>query len=129
MTQTMTQTILNNPTEFPAVREVNMATIGEAAATVAAALCEHGHAFVVLTPDDGTRYELLIAETGDTHTGLFSAAPYRFGSSMGPVAAWMGKPTIHPDYARQNYVADGGMWTATVFALFLNRVAELLDLG
>lgn len=121
---TMNDRIWGSPDECPAVREINRLTIERSASDAAALLTMHGFVHVTLEPDDGTRYEMVIVAADPNDR--WSSAPYRFSSSMGTVYPWMGNPSIHPDYAQQHYVANGNRWTATVFALFLNTVAEAM---
>jgi len=120
---TMSQDIWNNPDQFPAVTELDAGAIDAAAVRAAGMLRERGWAFVVLEPDDGTRYELAIVTVLDFAVG----APFRFGSSFGALYPWMGEPSVHPDYAKEHFVSNGNPWTATVFALFLNTVAEIIE--
>ena len=120
---TMSQDIWNNPDQFPAVTELDAGAIDGAALRAALMLRDFRFAFVVLEPDDGTRYELAIVPS----LGI-AGAPYRFGSSFGALYPWMGEPSIHPDYAKEHYVSNGNPWTATVFALFLNTVAEIIGM-
>jgi len=115
---TMNESILADSRRWPAVEEVDLAKIEQQASSVSADIERRGYAFVVLEPDDGTRYELSIVYTPD------QSAPFRFASSFGALYPWMGRPTIHPGYAVDHYVHDGSEWTATVYALFLNMVAE-----
>ena len=121
---TMSQDIWNNPDQFPAVTELDAGAIDAAAVRAAAMLRHGGFAYVVLEPGDGTRYELAIVSST---TIVIPGAPYRFGSSFGALWPWMGEPTVHPDYAKEHYVSNGNPWTAIVFALFLNTVAEIIE--
>jgi len=115
--------IFQHPDQFPAVHELDMKAIGAAAGFAAARLTDRNFTHLTLEPNDGTRYEFaIVLAPGE-------GAPFRFASSMGRMYPWMGTDTIHPDYAREHYVADGNPWTATVIALFLNAVGRLLELN
>jgi hypothetical protein len=111
------------PTEFPAVTEIDRGILEAAAQDAANQMILRGHAFLEFSPEDGTRYVVMIVES-PTASGV--GAPFQFASNMGPVHAWNGTPTVHPEYAAQNFVVDCGRWTATVFALFLNSVSALM---
>lgn len=119
----MNVSILDNPTAYPAVREVNVGEIARAARAAAICLADHGYWVGEIEPGDATRYSVMIARSDRAETG------YVMASNFGSLYPWRGRPTIHPDYAREHYVTNDNPWTATVYALFLNMVAEALEAG
>jgi hypothetical protein len=126
---TINEDIWANPGTWPAVTEVKQHIIDKAAWHVAHQLADTGSAFTVLEPDDGTRYELAIISAPQPDALFIDVDPeitWRFASSMGPLYPWRGNPTIHPDYAAEHYVGNHSMWTATVYALFLNSVSAVM---
>jgi hypothetical protein len=120
---TVNRSIRELPEMFPAVTELDFDSIDRAARGAALELSFKQRVFVVLEPGDGTHYELLIATTNR------ASAPYMVASNFGHLATWMGRPTVHPEYAATHFVTARAPWTATVFALFLNRLAEWLEDG
>ena len=125
MTMTMNEIIWSDPKSFPAVTDVVPGIIGSVAQSAASQLGIRHAAYVDLQPGDGTRYELVIIANPDLSYG----APYRFASQSGPLAPWLGETEMHPDYALEKYVMLGGYWSATVIALFLNTVGDLVKLS
>ena len=91
------------------------------------ALDRAGVAHVVLTPNDGTKYVILIVHTpiwtedgGDT-----KPREYQFATSFGTVYPWDGQ-TMHVDYVQSKWVADDRFWTAVVLTVFMNALAKEL---
>lgn len=92
------------------------------------ALDRAGVAHVVLTPNDGTRYVILVVHTpiwtedhGDTRP-----REYQFATSFGPVYPWDGQTMSH-DYVLSKWVEDGRLWTAVVLTEFMNALAVRLE--
>lgn len=117
MTNRMNELILEAPPL--AAREVDLGHIEAVAKAAAIDLAIEGYFVGAIEPGDATRYEVVIVRTHNPHQ------PFMFASSFGEMFAWMGRPSIHPDYAQEHYVSrDRSPWTAVVYALFLNWVAE-----
>jgi|GEM_PF-4513034 len=118
----MNDAIWSDPDKFPAVTEVNREVLEFVAAQAHRDLRDTRMAYAILQPDDGTRYEISIVEA----PALMTEGPYVFSSNHGPMNRWLGGYSMDPEYAGQKYVTGKWPWTATVFALFLNSVGELL---
>ena len=110
-----------NPAAFD---DVDHDYINRAAVDIGDQLKAKGFAHFVLEPDDGTRYELMIVTR--VRSDQWDSPQFMFASSFGTAYPWNGNPTIHPDYAAEHYVANGNTWTAVVYSLLLNAVAEVL---
>lgn len=105
---------------YPAT-EIPMSVFTTAATEIHRQMRAMNYAHYNFEPGDGTRYEIVIIPTL-----LPTGSPYRFASNFAPAYSWNGTPSVHPDYAKEHYVSDGNMWSAVVFALLLNSLAELM---
>lgn len=96
-----------------------------------------GHAFVVLTPGDGTQYRISIVKphvrdprTTDEPSKTREGDAYLFhdkyfvATQFGPLYEWSPKNWMSWDYVADKWVTDGREWTARVIARFLNALAE-----
>ncbi|MCB0968628.1 MAG: hypothetical protein KDB37_17485 [Ilumatobacter sp.] len=103
--------------------------IRAAAGYAAAQLHERGSASVVLCPNDGTRYDIIIVDRAGSYVSEGEHHPRDFMVATtvegGACYQWRGVP-IHPDYAAEKWGHDR-TWTGVVFADFLTLVAEELD--
>lgn len=89
----------------------------------AAGLRERGFAHAVLTPGDGTRYEVMAVSRYSVDGG----APFMFGSNHGGCYDWNATPTLHPHYVTEHWTRDGKQtWTGLVYARFMNHVGLIL---
>lgn len=94
-------------------------------------LAEWGHAHVVLTPGDGTRYEIVIVQM-TVESGrpkgvgyrLEHADRYLMATNMGAMYEFVPGGYFTWDYVCDKWVADDREWTGRVLARFLNRLGE-----
>lgn len=107
---------------------LNHAHIERAAGWAAHALDRAGVAHIVLTPNDGTRYVILIAHTPIWTEDGSNTMPreYQFATSFGTIYPWGGQ-RMHVDYVRSKWVEDDRFWTAVVLTEFMNALAERLS--
>jgi hypothetical protein len=101
---------------------VNRDIIEMVARGMAARLRRDGFAFSRFGPCYSIEYDVTITKV------LGVGAPYLFANNFGPLAPWTGTADLYPPTAAKKYVFEGDNLTAIVLSLFLNAVAEELDL-
>lgn len=109
----------------PAISGVNIESIERSAVHAARELRERGYVLIELEPDDGTRYEIVIAARASRTS--YTGPRYVVANNFSPVHPWNGNPSVHPDYASEKWGGPNhNSWTGVVMALLLNATARNL---
>lgn len=90
---------------------------------------EHGVARVELTPNDGTRYEIVVTDApleSRAFTKEFGGAyVVSLVNCDGRSYYWNGTP-MHVEYVTVKWAGDGRLWTGVVLTEFLNQLSGFL---